>query len=122
MNFGSDEGKLAFCEHISQLTLLNGAPAPLTEAAAPGPGHPGTSWARGKPFPSRQHNLPMWRIAYIIIAVAWYLLIATTDSKTKGEMDDFAEFLIFSLGCTNEPDGDNCHNKFRGSTSSSGSN
>eukprot|EP00116_Pleurobrachia_bachei_P014045 sb/3474307/ len=32
------------------------------------------------------------------------------------------EFLIFSLGCTNEPDGDNCHNKFRGSTSSSGYN
>eukprot|EP00116_Pleurobrachia_bachei_P015027 sb/3475289/ len=32
------------------------------------------------------------------------------------------EFLIFSLGCTNKPDGDNCHNKFRGSTSSSGYN
>eukprot|EP00116_Pleurobrachia_bachei_P003490 sb/3463752/ len=25
---------------------------------------------------------------------------------------DLAEFLIFSLGCTNEPDGDNCHTSF----------
>eukprot|EP00116_Pleurobrachia_bachei_P014268 sb/3474530/ len=35
--------------------------------------------------------------------------IKSISEKSEPHVD-LAEFLIFSLGCTNEPDGDNCHN------------
>eukprot|EP00116_Pleurobrachia_bachei_P004869 sb/3465131/ len=46
----------------------------------------------------------------------WVLCVNTSDPEYFGLYlhcePPHVEFLIFSLGCTNEPDGDNCHTSF----------